>query len=347
MRLLFVFFCFSCLLISTSLSGQSSEFPNSFSVPKKVPHGCLYVLPSRFEAPPDDLPVSGTVALEDEFGVVANVRVRIWRIGCHEPNRSAIAMNLRYEPANRNSLGLPSLKLIPENSDGPGSAAYFSLFSGHSAEAGAFSGPGTEIFTLSEQVLFVDGVTLIVDTADEDLSFDQYNGQIDIEFDFGAEQVFRSAVPAYVPALHKPQIPVSPFNGRYSGQWIVDGLPRSGLSLQIGEVGPERNYVFAIWFTYLDGEPIWIVGNTDFALGSSSVEIELARLEGGQLMTQPGSYTRDDISVVPLGTMLIETVHCNRLQATVDFTDSGLGFQHLEFERLLRIAGYDCDQTQN
>lgn len=319
-------------------------FPNNFTVQKKVPHGCLFVLPSLLAAPPEDVFVDSVLELTDVAGVQANLRIRIWRIGCHEPNRSAIAINFSLASGSPNALGLPLVSLDPGGLTGQ-APAYLSLFSANNAEVAFFSFPW--IFPLSEQEFFVDGSTYIIDSADPDLTTDAYNDTINLELSWGTEeQTFDVDIFEYAPALDATQLPTSPFNGRYSGQWNVDGLPRSGLVLQIGEVAPDRNFIFAIWFTYVQGDPTWFVANADFAIGDSEVVLDMVELSGGEVVTQPNSFTADDVTVESVGTMTLRTIHCNALEADIDFRQGGFGQQVLELNRLIRIAGYDCDQTQ-
>ncbi len=154
-------------------------------------------------------------------------------------------------------------------------------------------------------------------------------------------------MPEFDPALDPPQFTNPPLHGRYTGQWIVEGLPRQGLVLQVGELPPDRNFLFLTMFTYLDGAPTWVVGNVDFPVGTASVTVNMWRLEGGEFFTEPlGSYAREDVIQERLGTMTISARHCNVIDAEIDFSESGFGVVSRRFERLIRIAGYDCDQTR-
>jgi len=70
-------------------------------------------------------------------------------------------------------------------------------------------------------------------------------------------------------------------------------------------------------------------------------------LEGGEFFTLPlNSYAREDVIQTRLGTMTLRARHCNVLDAEIDFSASGFGAVTRRFERLIRIAGYDCDQTR-
>lgn len=193
---------------------------------------------------------------------------------------------------------------------------------------------------------FPFGTTYIVDSNNLD-AIDLYNNDLNMQLKW-SNQFFTAPIPRYEDDLDLPQSPNSIFHGRYSGQWVVDGLPRSGLILQIGEIpNQDRNFIFAIWFTYLDGAPIWVVGNVDIPLGTHEIEIEMLLLEGGEIFTSPETYADDEVSVDSVGTMTLRAMHCNRIEGSVDLSRSGLGSkQNIVFNRLIRIAGYDCDETQ-
>ena len=129
----------------------------------------------------------------------------------------------------------------------------------------------------------------------------------------------------------------SPLNGKISGLWISEGLNDQGITLFVGEssLGP---YIFFAWFTYLDGEPFWLVGNTQFEYGADEVSIPTQRLDGLPFVT-PGDETanRQDIGLLNLH------VHgCNELHIQYDFAE--LGSRELDFERLSAVQGRECPQ---
>lgn len=327
--------------------GQSLDFPNNFTRPQTVPSGCLLYMPS-FDAPPPDVFYDETFSVGGFFGDTT-VRIQVWRIGCHEPGRSAIALNLQVPPTPIAGVNQPFAFLRPSGANDAASAT-LSLFSNQDVPSALLS-TGQFLSNEANIEFFPSGVTYIVHGITS-ITPEQYNDQIDLILDFGLNlsgQQQQLAIPVfdYEPALDPPQLEAPAFHGRYSGQWVVDGLPASGLLLQIGEVpGTERNFIFAIWFTYIDGVPVWVVGNRDFDIGSNEIAIDMSFIEGGEFFTQPGSFTRDDIVVSPVGTMTVRANHCNEIEADIDFTSSGLGAENLTFNRLIRIAGYDCDQTQ-
>ena len=328
---------------SSQLSAQlrTQDFFNSFSPNSLIPLGCLTFVPSQFSVPPNELLFFNDQFTVSDGGRVAVVQVRAWRIGCHEPDSSAIALNLKLVSGD-DLVRYPEVGLrLPDDSE-----IQASLFLAPSSTYEA-TGFVNRWMRWEDDFLFPDGATFIIDSIDRPISKSQYNDGIELIISWTSTQEVTVPIFAYEPTLDPPQLPLAAFHGRYSGQWVVDGLPASGLLLQIGEVpGTARNFIFAIWFTYIDGVPTWVVGNTDFEIGSNEIDLDMSFIEGGEFFTQPGSFTPDDIVASSVGSMTIRANHCNEIEADVDFTEVGEGTANLTFNRLIRIAGYDCDQTQ-
>ena len=318
------------------------SFKNLFTQPGVVPKGCLPFQPA-FGSVPD----SRAVFFDSTFDVsdgahLATVRIRSWRIGCHEIGRSAIAVNFDLISGDP-SIDYPLVSLIEPNSDSQEVAGLFLHTLNDLIQV-----QGLSLLPMIEEGLFDDGVTVIVDTASLTVPTEVYNSDIFLRLNYsnGFIDIF---VPEFDPLIDQRVTSQPRFNGRYSGQWVVDGLPRSGLVLQIAEQ-PQASappFVFVVWFTYLNGEPFWITGNVNLPSPlPEELTINMLRLEGGEFVTLPGTYTAEDTSVQSVGTMTLRPIDCNAIEADLDFTSGGLGQTSLEFRRLIRIAGYDCDQTQ-
>lgn len=325
-----------------------ASLPNNFTLPTVVPKGCLTVTPTRFNAPPSDVIFDDVFAISDWIGEQQSVRIRVWRQGCHEPGRSAILMNLELvEEAAAVWFQIPFVYLATSPS-APSVFGYVSEFATQTTTEMPLL-PTTGLFNSALRVggaVIQSGTTYVIDAFKHDMTPSAYNQSLSMTLDFGQDQWIEYSVPSYSTVLDGEQLPAPAIHGRYTGQWTAEGLPRSGLVLQVGETAPDRNFVFAIWFTYLDGLPVWVVGNADIPIGASEVEIPMAILDGGGFITAPGSFTRDDVTVNPVGTMTLRAIHCNRMEAQINFAEAGLGSETLQMNRLIRIAGYDCDQTQ-
>ena len=335
----------SILLVFFSVSGSAQilnrDLPNSFTYTSVVPYGCLKVVPSVRAAPPGETFFDSQVLVVDN-GSSGLVRIRAWRIGCHEPNASAIMLNFD-RVSGSTDIRYPELSLVTSDAE-VRPAGLFAF-----ARTGFYDSRGASLEPMTDQFLstLIEGSSFVVDTDSESISKQQYNAALELRLRWPSGLSVAIDVPEFDAALDPPQFTNPPLHGRYTGQWIVEGLPRQGLVLQVGELPPDRNFLFLTMFTYLDGVPTWVVGNADFPVGAASVTVNMWTLEGGEFFTEPlDSYAREDVIQEKLGTMTISAQHCNVIHADIDFSESGLGVVTRRFERLIRIAGYDCDQTR-
>jgi hypothetical protein len=152
----------------------------------------------------------------------------------------------------------------------------------------------------------------------------------------------------YDPAADPTQFETQRLHGRMSGQYVFDGIPSTGLQLMVGELVDDSNFVFAIMFTYLDGQPIWLVGNTTgLNPGIGATEVEMLRLTGGEFFgLGPDVFFEDEVQIEVVGSMFIDPLDCNSLLIGYDFSPIGRGSGVLEAERFIRLAGYDCNPWQ-
>ena len=334
-------FCILMLLPWQGIEASEYDSPYLFTKPITTPFGCLYEAP-RAGSVPYELEFEETILVPGPIGQ-ARFDVKGWRTACPSGERSVavfqIAHSFPYWPIFR----LPDVyvRSVPT---GPWVEARLVAFP-DPFDAGAVI-PGT-FLGASGTAEPVEGVgdTYIVEVSTEILSTEQYNASLELILDWGVSAVQEELIyRAFSPDVHLPQFDAPPFHGRHSGQWIVEGMPRQGLVLQVGEVG-DRNFVFAVLFTYLNGAPIWIAGNADIPREASEITFEAFRFEGGEFFGAD-SYDESEVAGESLGTMTLRVDSCNSIHGDFDFGASGLGDISLDFERLIRIAGYDCDHTR-
>jgi len=276
----------------------------------------------------------------------AEVGVTIWRMGCHDEGFSVIMVRLDL-------LSRGGDVLIPQLYAEPGLVPTGRVPM-HVAQL--LRSPATGLVGATGEVLSRDGEAFLL--AVNPLALDSgrlftptdYNDLMSLEFYWGdynvAAPLYEPIVlDEYSPRLDPPQFERMPLHGRLSGKYTFAGLPSAGLALSIAEQPDDSNFVFAIFFTYLDGEPFWIAGNTGGETpGASAVTMAMQRLSGGQFINQPGSYSDEaDVLRETIGEMTLEALDCNRIALTYNFDDAGFGSGRLVGERLVRIAGYDCN----
>jgi len=335
------FFRISWLLLLSVLSqtafAQDLLYPHSFTPATKIPAGCLSKSPLELK-PNNELFFDDVIDLHSPIDT-GSYRIRVWRIGCHEPGRSAIAVNFQAVDEAAGFIPLPSAELF--DLDGNKNPAALLLFPAN--------GPGYLRATASGSLTKLtegnpSGVTMIVDTDSDSMTATQYNEIVGLRLTFDSQELIIGVL-NYVASLDPPQFEAPPLHGRYSGLWIAADLPRTGLVFHSGGTLSERLYVFTFWLTYIEGAPVWLIGESDIGPEDSSIELDLHRYHGGKIITDP-SFSEEDVSSEIVGTMTLSARHCNLLEVGIDLTSLGKSSRMMQLTRLTRIAGFDCDQTQ-
>jgi len=280
----------------------------------------------------------------------ARVQVTIWRTGCHDEGFSVVMV--RMQKLSGGPILMPRLFAQAGEVDLPNHVAQLIR---HPA-VGNVGATGNEI---SEQgITYMLGVDPFSLDGETEFGPAEYNDVFTLEMFWGqyaqaSEADFRLfTIPNFAPELDPPQFEFPALHGRMSGQYTVDGVPFSGLVLQVGEQfnpdGPDTNNVTAIFFTYINGAPFWVLGSaTDLQPGVDLVTLDMLELFGGEFITSPpGSFDEDDVDIFSIGTMTVEVLDCNTLLVGYNFSEGGLGTGSFEANRLLRMAGYDCNPWQ-
>lgn len=338
------------LSLTTGSRAQTGEINVFTDLGNPFPPGCLSLDIPDQPAGPDNVLVDQIIPMPSVNSNTRdeNVRVQIWRVACLDDSFSVVIV--RLDPEDDSAIVLvPQVFVHPiDPSDPP------SIF-GYQAQLAELPGSGNA--GASGQIMRVAGQywMLAVDPAPlsgaRNFVPEDYNRQFRIEFWWGDYSGTSTPnvlldVDAFEPTLDPPQFSQPVLNGRYTGQWVLDGAPRQGLVLQIAE-RIEDHFVFAIFFTYLDGEPVWVVGNSTPALiEPGPVTIQMATLQGGAFMADPVQPAREDVIPSDAGSITITPLDCNRIRVDYDFTPLGFGIGSMTLDRLVRIAGYDCNPWQ-
>lgn len=337
------------LALTFVLAGQAwatGEINVLTDLDSPFPPGCVAVSLPQAPAPGADM-----LFEDDEIFVpsvvqgrpAARIEVQIWRTGCHDPGYSVVMVRLRK--ISGGPVLIPRLFAEAGTVEIPDHVAQLIQF----PAVGNVGATGNEInkqgvtYMLAVDYFSLDGAT--------EFGPAEYNDVFTLEMFWGhyagasAANYLLIDVPSYAPELDLPQTPYQVLNGRMSGQYTVDGLPYSGLVLQIGEAFDDTNNVTAIFFTYIDGVPFWVIGSAAYLEpGFDIVSLDMLELYGGKFITSPpGSYDRDDVEIYSIGTMTIEALDCNTLLVGYNFHEGNLGAGSFEADRLIRIAGYDCN----
>jgi len=335
----------AALLAGTAagIKAQTGELNLLTDLGTPFPPGCLSIdLPEQPRSQ-DSLLVDSNVAAPTINANSRNgsIRLRIWRVACDDEDFSVVLVRMSQN-GGANPIVVPTVFADAGDVELPFHEAQLLLLPG-AGNVGATGGIVTEEGTtwmLAVDPIAIDGATTFLP--------EDYNATFTVEFNWGSfataqPEGTRFVLDQFEPTLDLPQFDQPVLNGRYSGQWTRPGAFRQGLVLQVAEQ-VDGNFVFAIFFTYLDGQPIWVVGNSSAGLTQpGAVSIPMATLENGAFISDPNQPPVDQVTADSAGSIEIEVIDCNRIRVNYDFSPLGKGTGSMELERFVRIAGYDCN----
>ncbi len=122
--------------------------------------------------------------------------------------------------------------------------------------------------------------------------------------------------------------------GVTSGAYINAEMNDQGMLAFVGEnqAGP---FVFWAWFTYLDGEPFWLIGNANYETGADEVLTTAFRFDGLNFLETDALANSNEA-----GTVLFHVHDCGAVHLTYDLGDLGSGEAHMN--RFASAAGQTC-----
>ncbi|MEE4304440.1 MAG: hypothetical protein V2J19_09820 [Wenzhouxiangella sp.] len=346
------------LALTFLLVGQASatgEINVLTDLKSPFPPGCVAVSLPQEPAPGGDMLFDEDeifVPSVDPGSAAARIHVQIWRTGCHDEGYSVVMVRLRKVGDSGGRVLVPRVFAEAGEVNVPDHMAQLIR---HPA-VGNVGASGNEI---GEQgVTYMLGVDRFSIDGETEFWPEHYNGLFTLEMYWGdysgsdESHYVLFSIPEYVPEFDPPQNDYPALHGRMSGQYTVDGAPYSGVVLQIGEEynpdGPDTNSATVLFFTYFNGAPFWVIGSAaGLEPGFDIVRLDMLELEGGEFITSPpGSYDPDDVGIYSIGTLTVEALDCNTLLVDYDFREGGLGEGSFEADRLIRMAGYDCNPWQ-
>lgn len=311
------------------------------------PPGCLSISLPQQPRRQDSLLVDQTLNVPSVNSTVrdASVRVRIWRVACADEGFSAVLVRMRQlgDPDEEPPVVVPRVFAEAGQVDTPLHVAHLQQL-----PAAGIVGATGDIISPTTGITWLLAVELLPVAGSSEFLPQDYNETFTLELNWGSFSVaqpeaFVFVLDRFEPSLDLPQFDQPVLNGRFSGQWVRPGAPRQALVLQIAEE-VDTNFVFAIFFTYLDGQPIWVTGNTGKAPAEpGDISMDVVTLENGAFFTDANQPAPEDVQQTIAGNIRIEVLDCNRLRLHYDFTPLGKGSGNVELERLIRIAGYDCN----
>jgi hypothetical protein len=272
------------------------------------------------------------------------VNVTVWRIACssssapttYNPNGLKNAMTLvRFDRASSFDHTTNIFPTFP----------YVYASQGGSAVSlvRVASEPNTVVSDTGFDVPLIDSTTYVLENYPySGYNYFKFSDAFDLVIDpnVGGTPVTIS-VPDYdpTPSSYPDAFALLPLDGYIAAQWI--GGPRNeGLLVQVAEQPQAdgttvRQLIFDLEAKDTNNDPMWLVGNAAFPVGTTSLNVNV-------------SYLGNNLSVNPWGTVKIELPHCNQLNMTFQpsaqlpapiASFSGLS----EYDRLFSANGMVCE----
>lgn len=141
---------------------------------------------------------------------------------------------------------------------------------------------------------------------------------------------------AYLISDGPPKAPSRPITGQMSGTYVVEGLNNHGFFVTVSENDAGEPFLFFAWFTYLNGEPYWLVGIGFYDPGAGEVTMEVQRRDGLQFL----DFSDAEATRTVVGTMTWRAQSCDLF--LIDYDLDGEAPGTLEADRLTGIAGHEC-----
>ena len=334
---LFVFF------LCTDLAYSYENFINTIS---PYPAGCITYANIQNDIYPDstqqlyvnDEVLEGNILIEGFTpGTHLEAKISLYRTGCAEDNRSVLLARLEIVD---NENGVVELGIIHEFEARIGTDDY-PLRPTTEPNSWVDDGSLTTLPEGAAKTFVLDIPTPLSPRWVEDavLTPSLYNGEFLLLLRMPSSTLYSQIrVSAYDNEL---QPSVLPFNGRLSGVWIVEGAPDQGFLISFSELpgNTEQGLIFFSWYTFdQNGENLWLVGNTQYAIGNDTTFFELQLVTDGEFL---GGKTA---SRLPAGNVRISAKNCNLLELEFDLREIGLGQSVVPVSRIFGIetAGYTC-----
>ena len=296
---------------------------------------------------------------------VAELETTLYRVGCAEPDRSVIVVELRF-PVAWDELFLSHFWLPTFVAMGPdGTPIPFDLKLepntwGQSAEQlsltkraiGDYSSGFWEAWGYTWRY-FLD---MAPAGAGRPLMAEFYNEAFELRMvsNDSIRHDFSIPVPATRDLLGRN--PTLPLNGRLTGIWTEPGAVDQGFLLSFSDVVPPAGtasastwepelHAFLSWYTFdTEGRQIWFAGNARFQPGASEVAMPLVEMVYGEFLAEPSNESQGADARRSAGQVRLRARSCNELELEYELTDPRLGAGTLPLRRLfaLETAGYPC-----
>jgi hypothetical protein len=339
MKLMKCLFCFA-IIVSMPVNANKNYASNIYS---PIPPGCAtnWQVWSAYNPSDTQTIFEGTYpASETAGGTSHNMKIKVWRKGCPENDRSVIMLDISPQDDNdevNECLITPLIDGKLPNGDikhmrGTAEPDTYSQFESLSV-----------ICEGEASTWFIDTITPYDDrfAPEKVMTPEDYNSEWTFVLDDALTGRWQLSVPAYNGELAVSRMALT---GRLSGTWVVPGVTDQGFVLAFQELtDTTQGVLFLSWYTYdSNGKLLWLTGAGFYSWGNTEVLMDIELVENGTFM----GAEQADRSVI--GTAKVVALNCSNLELTYDLNQLGLGAATKGLVRVFSIEtqGYQCADLQ-
>ncbi len=126
-------------------------------------------------------------------------------------------------------------------------------------------------------------------------------------------------------------------NGCHSGSWFNPSQDGHGFMAEVLQTSTGTNMLMT-WYTYIDGEQVWLVGNGPVDGNSATLPVLIGT--GGEF---PNKFDPNDVSFEPWGEFTFNLIDDNHANISWNSSLTGFSSDQTEVTRLTLLSGLDCE----
>ncbi|WP_223788733.1 spondin domain-containing protein [Marinicella meishanensis] len=130
-----------------------------------------------------------------------------------------------------------------------------------------------------------------------------------------------------------------PWSGAHSGLYFDPNNSGDGVTLIVSE-GETRNFVLATWYTYRDGQQMWLAGSADFEPGDTAVEVNMLRTTGANFGID---FNAADVTAINWGNLTLSVPACGVIDMAYEGVENPTEVGTTQYRQLAGIEALRCE----
>ena len=123
----------------------------------------------------------------------------------------------------------------------------------------------------------------------------------------------------------------------HSGSWFKPSESGHGLQVEVFADGSGGQQMFAVWYHYFNGQPIWLLGVGAVDGDHADLAMELTQGTGF-----PPDFNSSEVQRIPWGSLRFSVSGADSAAISWQSAVEGYGSGSLNLQRLTRLAGHAC-----